>query len=124
MPKLSEHFQEQEFLCRHCGAGTGMISSRLIALLERTREIYGKPMRISSGFRCPAHNAAVGGVPTSAHLTGEAADVLCVLSGDRHKLLAAAYAAGSRRVGISGSFLHFDVSTLPPQDVTWLYGEE
>jgi len=36
--------------------------------LQRLRDVFGKPITISSGYRCPAHNAAVGGAPASQHL--------------------------------------------------------
>lgn len=41
------------------------------------REALGKPIYVSSGFRCPAVNAAVGGTGTSQHLLGCAADITC-----------------------------------------------
>lgn len=43
-------------------------------LLEPARSILGVPFHINSGFRSPKLNAAVGGVHTSAHLAGLAAD--------------------------------------------------
>ena len=42
--------------------------------LEMIRSVCGKPLKISSGYRCPALNKAVGGSPTSAHTLGYAAD--------------------------------------------------
>lgn len=45
------------------------------AILDPLREKYGKPINISSGFRCQALNTAVGGASTSQHLKGEAADI-------------------------------------------------
>lgn len=42
--------------------------------LERCRAILGQPMIISSGYRCPEVNAAVGGSAKSAHMRGLAAD--------------------------------------------------
>ena len=45
------------------------------AILDPLRIFYGLPIRISSGFRCPALNRAVGGVANSQHLRGEAADI-------------------------------------------------
>lgn len=44
-------------------------------ILEPTRIMTGKPMTITSGYRSTALNKAVGGVATSAHLDGRAADI-------------------------------------------------
>ena len=44
-------------------------------ILQPLRDAYGSGIRITSGYRCPALNKAVGGVATSAHLTGYAADL-------------------------------------------------
>lgn len=44
-------------------------------LLQPLRELYGKPMTVNSGFRCPELNKLVGGVASSQHLKGEAADI-------------------------------------------------
>lgn len=45
--------------------------------LEPLRNALGFPIVVSSGYRCPKLNTAVGGVSTSAHLTGYAADISC-----------------------------------------------
>lgn len=44
-------------------------------ILDPLREAYGKPVNVSSGYRCPRLNKAVGGVRNSQHLTGHAADL-------------------------------------------------
>lgn len=46
-------------------------------LLQPLRNALGVGLYISSGYRCPALNEAVGGVATSQHTTGQAADVYC-----------------------------------------------
>lgn len=46
-------------------------------LLQPLRDLYKKPLFISSGYRCPQLNKLVGGVATSDHLKGCAADVKC-----------------------------------------------
>lgn len=46
-------------------------------ILQPLRDRWGKPLTINSGYRCPELNRAVGGVPTSQHVTGQAADVGC-----------------------------------------------
>lgn len=52
---------------------------RLLAtaeLLERVRAELGAPVTVTSGYRCPALNAAVGGVTSGDHTTGQAADIV------------------------------------------------
>ena len=89
--KLSEHFGLAEL----CKTKTGISNvpneaqvenlKRLCRWLERLRkrwnDLYGEgddPIVINSGFRSPAVNKAVGGVPNSNHLTGCAVDIRCV----------------------------------------------
>ena len=48
--------------------------TKLAKELQRVRNFFGAPIRITSGFRCPALNKAVGGAETSQHTKGEAAD--------------------------------------------------
>ena len=52
-------------------------------VLEPLRVAMGEPIKIGSGFRCPALNKAVGGVGNSQHMKGQAAD-LCI-DGDIEK---------------------------------------
>jgi hypothetical protein len=52
-------------------------------VLEPLREAMGEPIKIGSGYRCPALNRAVGGVTNSQHMKGQAAD-LCI-DGDLKK---------------------------------------
>ena len=47
-------------------------------LLDPLREAYGKPIVVSSGYRCAKLNRAVGGVARSQHITGQAADIQSV----------------------------------------------
>lgn len=47
------------------------------SVLQPIRDKWNKPIFISGGYRCRALNKAVGGVPTSQHLLGEAADLIC-----------------------------------------------
>lgn len=48
----------------------------LILVLDDIREKWGSAILVSSGYRCPALNAKVGGVKTSGHLTGYAVDLI------------------------------------------------
>lgn len=44
-------------------------------ILEPLRIAWGSPVKVTSGYRCDALNRAVGGVSTSAHRLGYAADL-------------------------------------------------
>ena len=44
-------------------------------VLDPLRRLYGKPIKINSGFRCEQLNKLVGGVPNSWHQLGNAADI-------------------------------------------------
>lgn len=44
-------------------------------ILDPLREAWGKPIYVTSGYRCPRLNAAVGGVANSNHMKGLAADI-------------------------------------------------
>ena len=49
--------------------------STLAQLLEKVREVIGKPIKINSAYRCEALNNTVGGAKNSDHLKGMAADI-------------------------------------------------
>lgn len=51
--------------------------NRLADYLDGIREKLGKPILVSSGYRCPVLNKAVGGVANSQHQKGLAADLVC-----------------------------------------------
>lgn len=59
----------------------GLIKENIKALvdniLQPLRDACGQPLFINSGYRCLKVNEAVGGVPTSQHVMGQAADVAC-----------------------------------------------
>lgn len=44
-------------------------------VLQPLRDVYRKPMKVNSGYRCKELNEIVGGVPSSQHVKGEAADI-------------------------------------------------
>jgi hypothetical protein len=85
MTQLSEHFHLSEFVSSQTAARRGIDNTppagaivKLQALcrqvLEPVRVHFGRPIRISSGYRCPTLNKAIGGAASSQHVLGEAAD--------------------------------------------------
>jgi uncharacterized protein YcbK (DUF882 family) len=118
--KMTRYFKLSEFACR-CGCGLEEVDTKLISSLELMREVYARPIRITSGVRCPAHNRAVGGAPTSVHLEGLAADLAVRDSLERYLLVDLAIAAGFRRIGVAKSFIHIDLSPRAPAPRLWVY---
>ncbi|MAY20327.1 MAG: hypothetical protein CL955_06885 [Erythrobacteraceae bacterium] len=85
MTQLSKHFALHEFTRSQTASrrdidnrpGEAEIAAlRLLChkVLEPVREHFDRPVRISSGYRSPALNRAIGGSRTSQHCKGEAAD--------------------------------------------------
>ncbi len=76
MGDLSPHFSIAEFACHDCGRCS--IDGTFLAALEQLRSLGPEPIDIDDGYRCPEHNAAVGGVSDSQHILGKAADIRIV----------------------------------------------
>ncbi len=55
-------------------------------VLEPARDKLGVPIIVTSGYRCPALNKAVGGVASSQHVRGQAADLVCAKQEDKKRL--------------------------------------
>lgn len=116
MGDLSKNFSRREFRCPHCGrlppAG---VHPDLVQVLQRLRDLLGRPLRVLSGYRCPEHNRRVGGARYSQHMYGRAADIEPLVFTERQ-----ARAAGARGVGLAGGRVrHVDVRTGRP--ATWHY---
>ena len=69
------NFQESEFNCNCCGKGGDMMDEDFLGKLQELRSRVGFACRVNSGWRCEAHNVMSGGHKTSAHLSGNAADL-------------------------------------------------
>ncbi len=80
--RLSAHFSLSEFERNNYGVENNAparaidnLTTLCKFLLEPLRELVGKPIQITSGYRSPSLNALVGGTPTSQHSTGQACDI-------------------------------------------------
>jgi hypothetical protein len=86
--QLTEHFSLEELIASEIAVRAGIdntpsgeIAANLRALaegLERVRAtLGGRPLHVTSGYRCAALNAAIGGAANSMHMRGLAADIIC-----------------------------------------------
>ena len=75
------YFRPPEWACKckekacPCRAKGFALHDGLLVYIDTLRAAYGRPIRITSGWRCPAHNRAVGGAEKSFHLIGRAVDI-------------------------------------------------
>lgn len=113
-----KYFKLSEFACKCCGR-IDMQKSTL-DMLEQAREIANIPFYITSGYRCEAHNRAVGGVQNSSHTLGYAADIKCNQETQKN-ILEAVKKAGFQRIGVSNSFIHVDNDPSKPSPANWVY---
>lgn len=71
-----KYFTDGEFACKHCGElPYGGMNPALMEALDKLRAMYGRPIYVSSGYRCTYWNMINGGVPNSQHKQGNAADI-------------------------------------------------
>ena len=111
--QLSENFNLNEFLCKGNGCCTyGTVDDELVSYLQKIRDHFGKPVRITSAYRCPSWNADVGGVKNSYHTLGQAADIK-VEDTDPAEVAKYAESIGVLGIGlyntaVDGYFVHID----------------
>lgn len=98
MPQVTEHFSMAELECK-CGCGRMEVPKGFLDKLEELRAAYGKPMIITSGYRCPKHNNAVSASGFDGPHTLGAVDI-AVSGADAHELLQHAFMIGFTGIGI------------------------
>ena len=108
--RLQQHFRAEELSCPCGHCERVVVHWALVELLQRIRWRIGRPIIVTSGYRCPEHNAAVGGTPSSLHMFGMAADLQC--EGLTPQMLAdVATECGAGGLGLYPRHLHVDVGT-------------
>lgn len=90
------------------------IQALVLNVLQPLRTALGVEMHINSGYRCPELNEAVGGVPNSMHLLGEAADV-ATPTPLRLARKAVEMGLPFDQIGIYPTFVHFSHRLGGPQ---------
>ena len=104
------YFKPEEFACK-CGCGDMDMDADFLRKIDSLRHLCGFPFTITSGKRCPEHNAKIRGARNSQHLYGKAADIS--LRGEQaHKVVQAAREIGFNGIGVAqkgnGRFIHVD----------------
>lgn len=113
---IAKNFKYKEFDCQGSGCcSTTIIDEKLVEYLQRIRDHFGKPVTITSAYRCEVHNKKVSGATRSYHVQGKAADIVVQGISSRE---VAKYAESIGILGIGlyetsadGYFTHIDTRT-------------
>jgi len=94
--KLSKYFDSRELIFSKIAEENGIDNmpddktletlKYTASQLDKVRELLGKPVNVSSGYRCLQVNRRIGSKDTSQHLKGEAVDFKCELFGNPKKV--------------------------------------
>lgn len=116
--QLSKNFNSYEFRCglgSPCSCSTVLIDDKLVEYLQNIRDHFGKPITITSAYRCESYNKSIGGATGSYHSKGMACDI--VVNGVTPREVAK-YAESIGLLGIGlyetasdGHFVHIDTRT-------------
>lgn len=121
------NFTPAEMACK--GSGRLLIVPEFMDRLQRLRDVYGRRMPVTSGYRSPEYNSAVSRTGRDGpHTHGRAVDV-AVSGGDALALVELALAYGMTGIGIAqhgphaGRFIHLDDLGPPaaPRPMIWSY---
>ena len=118
-----KYFKREDFACKHCGENN--TEDEFISSLDALRGRVGFPLIVTSGYRCPTHNAAVSSTgPNGPHTTGRAVD-LAVSHDKAYWVLKEALSMGFTGIGVRGHgdsrFVHLDAITGDSRPRVWSY---
>ena len=75
MGDLTKNLSRKEFEC-NCGeCGQDTADYKLVSIVQGVRDHFGASVTITSGNRCTAYNARIGGSKNSQHVKSRAADI-------------------------------------------------
>lgn len=113
-----EYFGREEFRCqckgKYCNGFPVEPQEKMVRTVDEIRRRLGVPVTIvesgGSGVRCPVHNANVGGVANSNHLTGNAADLHSGKSPEEMARVAEEVMGNTGEIGIYDWGIHVGVN--------------
>ena len=115
--RITDNFTLEEFASHDGSEMSNDVYYNIVKLaqqLQYLREYTGKPIRINSGYRSPEHNKKIGGVKTSQHLLGKAADITIKGLEPKlvHEIIEDLIDKGDMLqggLGLYDSFVHYDI---------------
>ena len=113
-----KYFNKSEF------SNFEMMDEKLLSMLDKMREIYGHPIKITSSYRSPEHPIEAAKKQPGEHSYGAAVDIVSDSGGKTFRLVKAAIEVGFTRIGISRKkgFIHLGIGYPgAPKKTIWTY---
>lgn len=100
--QLTEHFNVSEFRCKCGGTHDTLLDEALAQKLEQLHKALNcSKIIVNSGYRCAAHDKAVGGNGSGQHTKGTAADIVCY-DKDGKKISSKVVCCAAQDIGFGG----------------------
>jgi len=93
-----------------------------MAQLQALRDKVGRPLTVTSGYRCASHPVELRKTHLGAHAQGLAADIAISGATERYALIKAAIEVGMTGLGVASGFIHVDAGhAYAARPAVWKY---
>lgn len=114
---MSMYFTDSELACKCCGAQG--CAPDAVAALNELRSAYGRPLTLTSAYRCREHPAEASKSSPGQHHAGTAFDIRVTDGAMAYRVMQLAFAMGWHGIALGNGFVHVDRRAGTP--VTWRY---
>ena len=113
----SKNFKSEELACSCCGEE--QIQQWALDKLQMVRNSTGRPLKITSAYRCSKHPVESRKKKAGTHHQGIAFDIYTSNGAERYQIITQGLLAGATGIGVAKSFIHLDWRDGTP--VVWTY---
>lgn len=120
--KSTPHFKESEWACKcsKCNrAQPHKMDLAVMSKIEELRVAAGRPLALTSAYRCPQHPEEAKKAKPGQHSAGLAVDIKVSDGAQRYQIIQLGLALGATGIGVANSFVHLDWRKSTP--VVWKY---
>ena len=117
MSASSKNFSAEELVCTCCGESG--VQQWALDKLQMVRNSTGRPLKITSAYRCKNHPVESRKKKAGTHNQGIAFDIYTSNGAERYQIITQGLLAGASGIGVAKSFIHLDWREDMP--VVWTY---
>lgn len=118
----TKNFSAHEFRCK-CGSCNKQephhCTPELLERLQELRDLYGRPMHLTSGYRCEKHPVEARKTVPGQHNKGTAVDITYSSGREARTIMKLAFDLDFKCVVLGRGFIHVDLREGP--GTTWIY---